>query len=134
MKKNKSLIVALVGMLVLMVVLIGAYLYVSRTTETTDKAPKTDAAESMCGDLTADGATQGTAPFAPVLKASINGTYTTSNKICEWSVNNVTDHSSYPVKGQCVFGGKTLAQKGAYTVSYKIAGQSCSKSMSVTVK
>jgi len=133
MEKNKNLIIVAVVLLVLIVVLGGVYYYLATKPEES-QTKKEPAKTVACGDLTANTASSGIAPFYPVLKATINGEYRASDKICEWTVNNVADHQSYPVNGQCIFGGKAFKEKGTFAIGYKLTGQSCSKSMTITVQ
>jgi hypothetical protein len=134
MDKTKVIIFVAVVLVVLIAATGGAYYYLTYQTNKPEPPTVTQTKTNICGDLLPQTETSGKAPFAPVLKATINGAYKASERICEWSINGTTTHQSYPVKGQCIFGGKPLNEVGTYAIGYRIAGQSCSKSVTINVQ
>jgi hypothetical protein len=141
MEKNnntKYIIIFASVVVIFLVLIIGFYLFTKNvwvTNNTTKTAVTTTVSTNKitCGKLVADnGVVSGTAPFSPVLRGHIGGAYTKNAQICNWSIDNASDYSSFPVNGECVFGGNNLMTKGVHAIEYSIK-DACSASINVTV-
>ena len=136
MFKNKKVVILSFVVFLLVAGVALSYVYYPKPKKGEVKKPALilPQATGMCGSLLTDTPLKAPAPFAPVLRANLSGSYNSAAPICEWSINSKFDHKSYPIHNQCIFGAKTLTTKGEYTISYKITGQTCSKTIKVTVE
>jgi hypothetical protein len=136
-RTNRKILGISVVILLIMLVVVVSTLYLIASPKQNKNNVDAGKNVTICNDLTASGnVTSGTAPFAPTLSAAIDSTYYDTNNpssVCEWFVNNYPNHDSYPMNGKCLFGGRNFYSKGTYTIKYQIAGQSCSKSIKITV-
>lgn len=116
---------------------LGVWYYLDYSAKDKDeKNKKATETVQQCGNLEAErGMTSGVAPFSPVLKAKITGNYDRTKAVCQWTINSVAIPDTYPVRGNCVFGGRSFATAGKYIIVYKVAGLSgCPKTVTVGVK
>ena len=137
----KKLIIIFLAVIILVLALgVSAYYFMTPNSGSENKTggsqEKTEVAKLKCEPLVADkGITEGKAPFAPVLRGLLAGEYDPEQKICEWYIDGAISYSSFPMNGECVFGGNGLMTKGEHEIAYKLSvDQSCSSSIKVTVK
>ena len=92
--------------------------------------------EQPCSVLSPDGGeTTGLTPFSPTLRSKISGDYNTNEAVCQWTINDVPIPDTYPVAGECVFGGRTFASQGDYKITLKIVGLSdCRRTVTIIGK
>ena len=135
--KKSGVFAITITTLIIVIALVTTYYYLQINGNSAENdVKKTEEQKSaVCGDITADGnVTKGKAPFSPVLRGKLSGSYNPNGQICQWSIDGALSHNTYPVKGECLFGGRKLMTKGTHVVSYKISESNCTKSINIVVE
>lgn len=142
---NKKSILITVGAIVLLAVLggLGYYTYTQLNTKpapstnnnTNTTQTNTKKSDVTCGKLKADNdQTTGKSPFSPVLRAKISGNYNPASQVCKWLLNGKAYGSSFPINGECIFGGNPLTTPGNYTIQFNaVDNNTCGDEMVVSV-
>jgi hypothetical protein len=135
MNLNKKLIIEiLVALGIVLLVSVGGYLaykYYSSDTETADNSQQTEV--KKCEELeliTPEGAP---APVAHVLSSKLNENADDNSDICTWNVNGQLSHTSFPVKGKCLFGDQVFDKAGTYNIELVVEKNKCNLSKEVVV-
>ena len=134
---KKELIIIATIIVIFALLGIAAWFYLDYTAKTKiEKNNQANQQLDQCGGLVSEnGSESQIAPFAPTLRAKISGSYDKTKSICEWSINNVQIPNTYPIRGECVFGGRSLASAGEYKITYNVTGLSgCPKTLTIVVK
>ena len=137
MLTKKEIILIISVVLFLAVIGVGFWYFMDYTTKSENGgSEKTTKEADQCGKLIVEGGiTSSLAPFSPTLRAKITGDYDRTTAICEWTINKVPIPNTYPVLGDCVFGGRAFATPGQYKLIYTVEGLSgCPKSATIVVK
>jgi len=136
--KNKSIfIIILIVCLIFILLAVGAFLiwqtYYKDINKNNSFNQKTT--QSDCGSLiTEDGKTSGLAPYSPVVKAKIVGTFPKDKAICHWTVNGEDYGTSQPYGDYCIRYGLTFYNVGDYKISYKVDGlENCTNETTLKV-
>jgi len=88
-----------------------------------------------CGPLIVeDGKVTGLAPFSPVVKAKIVGSFAKDKEVCHWTVNGQDYGTSKPYGDYCIRYGLTFRNVGDYKISYKVDGlKNCPQEITLKV-
>ena len=108
--------VLLIILLVLLIILtVSVFWYIYKNNEKTKKVTT-----KSCGTLTtADGKTEGLAPYQPVLVGKVNLDDKYGIQYCQWSYNGNDFGKTILSQGKCTREGLSFSNVGTYKVSYK---------------
>lgn len=122
----------LVVLLVSVLGFVGYNYYISGSEENNDDTPVVE--KQNCEELTMVSPDGLSAPAAPVLESVLNKNSKSDVDICEWTVNGVKSHASFPAKGKCIFGDQLFSTAGKYSIELTVKDNDCKLSKEVTVK